>query len=46
MVPAMLCNKCMARTKMTSHLLMNYPSLGLFKEWGVKGSKAEDEEIS
>lgn len=46
MIPVMLCNKYMARTKMTSHLLMNCPSLGSFKEWGVKGSKAEGEEIS
>lgn len=46
MIPAMLCNKYMARTKMTSHLLMNYPSLGSFKEWGIKGSKAEEGEIS
>lgn len=42
----MLYNKYVTRTKMTSHLLINYPSLGFSKEWFVKGSKAEDEEIS
>lgn len=31
---------------MTSHLLMNCPGLGSSKEWSVKRSKVEDEEIS
>lgn len=46
MIPAMFCSKYMAGTKMTSCLLMNYPSLGSFKKWCVKGSKADDKEIS
>ena len=42
----MFYNKLMARTNMTSHLLMNCPSLGFSKEWSIKRSKVEDEEIS